>query len=264
MGGLNWRLLASSNLKGTADSYFFIYDPTFSAHPNDFCMLTLAKMDRFRLIYCNHLLEAMESAITAAGFSIQEKLDYYGCHEIKVHGNPWHSSDSEAIAARRSISRIMEVFGQNGYTPLYAIDVSRSLSDKASILFRKSPYPVNSRFACLSLTSMNRLRLLDFPIDVGVPMRNCLYQFYPFGVENEVNLPDSNLEINVQGWPWVCQYRSKGGAQYHMRAVLGKMMAIAAQYGWYVSLSADVSSKASGGDNSYPLDVHSIYFVKIQ
>jgi hypothetical protein len=42
------------------------------------------------------------------------------------------------------------------------------------------------------------------------------------------------------------------------------MMAIAAQYGWYVSLSADVSSKISGGDNKHPLDVHSIYFVKIQ
>ena len=266
MGGINWRLLASTNLKGTADCYFFIYDPTFSAHPNDFCMLTLAGMDRFRLINCNHLLnEPMESAITTAGFSIQEKLDYYGSHEIKVNGTPWRSSDSEAIAARRSISRIMEVFGQYGYTPLYAIDVSRRLTDKASILFRKNPYPVNCRYACLSLTSLNRLRLLDFPIDVGVPMRDSLYQFYPFGVRHEVNLPDSNLEINVNGYPWVAEHRSKGGDQYHMRAVLGKMMAIAAQHGWYVSISADVSSKISSlGDNRHPFDVHSIYFMKMQ
>ena len=174
-------------------------------------MLTLSKKDRFRLINCNHLLEPVETAITAAGLSIQEKLDYYGSHEIKVHGNPWHSTGHEAIVARRSISRIMEVFAQNGYnTPLYAIDESRRLTDKASILFRKDPFPVNCKYACLSLTSLNRLRLLDFPIDVGVAMKDCIYQFYPFGVQNEVNLPDSNLEINVQRWPWTAHQMSKG------------------------------------------------------
>ncbi|KAL5272163.1 hypothetical protein ACHWQZ_G000402 [Mnemiopsis leidyi] len=265
MGGLNWRLLASSNLKGTADSYFFIYDPTYTAHPDDFCMLTLAKLDRFRLINCNHLLEPLQSAITSVGLSIQEKLDYYGCHEIKVHGTPWRSSDNEAIAARRSISRTMEVFGQHGYTPLYAIDISRRLTDKTSILFRKNPRATNCKYACLSLTSVDRLRLLDFPIDVGVAMRDALYKFYPMGVRNEVQLPDSNLEINVNDWPWIARIRSsKGGAQYHMRAALGKMMAIAAQYSWYVSISADVSAKISGGKHKHPLDVHSIYFVKIQ
>ena len=261
---MNWRLLASSNLKGTADSYFFIHDPTFSAHPNDFCMLTLAKTDRFRLINCNHLLEPLESAIASAGLFIQEKLDYYGCNEIKVHGSPWHSCDNEAIAARRSISRVMEMFGQHGYTPLYAIDISPSLTDKASIVFRKNPYPMNCKYACLSLTSVDRIRLLDFPIDVGVAMRDALYKYYPMGVRNEVQLPDSNLELNVQDQPWMAhENMSKGGAQYHMRATLGKMMEIAAHYGWFVSISADVSAKFSGGNIKHPLDVHSIYFVKM-
>ncbi|XP_063688451.1 uncharacterized protein LOC134821677 [Bolinopsis microptera] len=232
MGEVNWRLITSTNLKDTADCFFFIYDPTFTAHPNDFCMLSLAKTDRLRLINCNHLLEPLETAITAAGLSIQEKLDYYGSHEIKIHGTPWCSSDSEAIVARRSISRIMEVFGKGGYTPLYAIDMYRSLIDKASILFRKDPFPMNCKYACLSLTYLNTLRLLDFPIDVGVPLRDCIYQFYPFGVQKEVNLPDSNLEINVEGKPWITNTFSKGANCFHMRAVLGKMMAVAAQHGW--------------------------------
>ncbi|XP_063691640.1 uncharacterized protein LOC134823971 [Bolinopsis microptera] len=138
MSALNWRLLASTNLKGSADSLYFIYDQTFSADPKDFCMLALAKSDRFRLINCDQLLEPLETAITDAGLVIQEKLDYYGSHEIKIKGNPWRSNDSEAITARRSISRIMEVFEQNGYSPLYAIDVSRGLTDKSSILFQKT------------------------------------------------------------------------------------------------------------------------------
>ena len=264
MGALKWRLITSTNLKSTTDSFFFVYDPTFTAHPNDFCMLTLSGTDRFRLINCDHLLEPVEMSITAAGLSIQEKLDYYGSHEIKVHENPWGLSDHEAILARRSISRIMEVFGQNGYTPLYAIDISRRLTDKASILFRKNPDPVNCKYACLSLTSLNRLRLLDFPVDVAVPMRDCIYQFYPFGVENEVNLPDSNLEINVRGSPWIATAFSKGSDFYHMRAVLGKMMAVAAQHGWNVSISTNVSAEFGGRQNHrYLVDVHSIYFVNV-
>ena len=267
MGGLNWRLLASTNLKGTEDCYFFIYDPTFSAHPNDFCMLTLGNRDRFRLINCDHLLDVLERTIVSAGLTILDKQDYYGCPEIKVWGNPWRSHGNEAISARRSISRIMEVFGQYGYMPLYAIDFSRSRTDKASILFRKISSSVNCRWACLSLTEANRLQLLDFPVAVGAPMRDILHQFYRFGVLKEVNLPDSNLQIDVRGFPWVPFTRAKGGDEYHMRAVLGKMLAVAAQHGWYVSVSADVSARLrsgqGGGRGGTPMDADSIYFVKM-
>ena len=261
MSALNWRLLASSNLKGAADSFFFIYDQTFSAHPKDFCMLTLAKMDRFRLINCDQLLGPLETAIAGAGLVIQEKLDYYGSHEIKIKGNPWRSDNSEAIAARRSISRIMEVFGQNGYSPLYGIDVSRGVTDKSSILFQKTPNPVNCKYACLALTDTNRLALLDFPTDVSAAMKDCIQQFYPSGIRNEVQLPDSNIQVDVQGDPWMAVGFAKGGARFHMRAVLGKMMAVAAQLGWHVSISADVSSKFI---KDRTIDVHSLYFTKTQ
>ena len=221
------------------DAYFFIYDPAFSATPSDFCMLALAKKNRLRLINCNHLLEPLEKAITLAGFGINEKLDYHGCNEIRLLGSPWWATGPQAIAASRSLSRIMEVFGQHSYTPLYAIDVSRRPTEKGSILFIKNPFPMNSKYACLSLNGANTLRLLDFPPDICVSMREALYQFYPMGVRNEVQLPDSNLEINVLASPWAHfpnNYNKKAGCQLHMRGVLGKMMVIAAQFGWYVSI----------------------------
>ena len=267
MGGLNWRLHAASNLTGTVDSYFFLHDPTYSAHSNEFCMLTLTNRDRLRLINCNELSQPLERAISSAGFPVQEKLDYHGCQEIKVHGNPWcTAADQESLAARRSISRVMEVFRQYGYTILSAIDISRRLYDKATILFRKNSNSTNCRFACLSLTRVDKIRFLDFPADVLTSMKDALYEFYPMGVRNEVPLPDSNLEINVNGFPWAARGRgmgtsTKGEPQYHMRAALGKMMAIAADYGWTVCISADVSSKMGGGRNAkHPYDVHSIYF----
>ena len=263
MEGLHWRLLAPINLKGTDDSYFFIYDPTFSASSTEFCMLTLAKNDRFRLINCNQLLGSMEKAISSAGFSIQKKHCYHGSNEIQVYGSPWESSGFEAISARRSISQIMRVFGESGYIPLCAINVSRSLTEKASILFRKIPHPVNCRYACLSLTSMDRLRLLDFPGGVMVQMRDILRKFYPPGIKNELWLSGSNLEIDFKGYPWATHIKTmKVGEAYLMRAVLGKMMAVAAQHGWNVSISADVSSKCNA-QALQRLGVDSIYFMKI-
>jgi len=263
MGGLNWRLLASTNLKGTSDSFFFIHDSSFTAHPNDFCILTLSKRDRFRLINCNQLAEPLKQAVSASGQVIQEELDYYGCYELKIAGNPWWCEGEEAIRARRSMSRIFEMMGQHSWTPYTAIDVSRRLTDKTSVLFRKAPFPVNSKYACISLTHMNRIRLLDFPLDVGVPLRNAIYECYPFGVLNEVNLPDTNLEINLQQHPWLAGGISKGYAPYHARAMLGRMMRVAEQYGWFLSVSADVSAKyVSNDNNSYSIDVHTLYFVK--
>ena len=266
MGELHWRLLSSSNLRGAGDAYFFIYDPAFSATPSDFCMLALAKKNRLRLINCYHLLEPLEKAITLAGFSVLEKIDYHGCYEIKILGTPWWTNHGpQAAAACRSLSRVMEVFGQHSYTPLYAIDVSRRPTEKGSILFRRNPFPMNSKYACLSLHGANTLRLLDFPPDVRVSMKEALYQFYPMGVRNEVHLPDSNLEINVLAMPWSQlpnNYNNKAGCQLHMRGVLGKMMAIAAQFGWHVSISADVSCAVIGKQKK-PVDVNSLYFVKL-
>eukprot|EP00116_Pleurobrachia_bachei_P003949 sb/3464211/ len=264
LGGLNWRLIAATNLKGTTDSYFFMYDPTYSAHPNDMVMISLSKMDRLRLINCNHLFEQLKSALGVAGLTIQENIDYYGCMEVKIRGTPWHSSNHEAVQARRSLSRVMEMMAANGYVPYYAIDVSKSMTDKASLLFKREPYPMNCKFACLALTSLNRIRLLDFPLDVGVPMRDAIYHCYPHGVESECQLPEGNLEVNLNGWAWHNTWPTKGGATYHAKAMLGRMMRIAEQHGWTVVMSADVSCKLEGSnDNKRPADVHTLYFMKV-
>ena len=279
MGGLNWRLIAATNLKGTTDSYFFMHDPPYTAHPNDMVMIALCKMDRMRMINCNHLFPQLQTALSIAGLNIQENIDYYGCLEVKIQGTPWHSSNIEAIQARRAISRVLEMMAAHGYVPYYAIDVSKSDTDKASILFKKEPHPMNCKFACLALTGVNRIRLLDFPLDVGVPMRECIYQCYPFGVQNEVPLPDCNLEINLNGWPWQSYEPEKGAASFHAKAMLGRMMRIAEQHGWFCVLSADVSCKTEPGpghhghtsihdrhghqDNRRPVDVHTLYFMKV-
>lgn len=67
MGGLNWRLLSASNLNGTSDAFFFIYDPSFTSDSSEFCMIALSKSDRIRLINCDHLAAPLKGAAAAAG-----------------------------------------------------------------------------------------------------------------------------------------------------------------------------------------------------
>ena len=124
---------------------------------------------------------------------------------------------------------------------------------------------MNCKFACLALTSYNRITLLDFPLDVGVSMRDAINTCYPFGVVSECQLPEGNLDVILAGWPWITIWPcTKGTAGYHAKAMLGRMMRIAEEHGWTVVMSADVSCKMEGPrDNKKPADVHTLYFMKV-
>ena len=69
------------------------------------------------------------------------------------------------------------------------------------------------------------------------------------------------MKFNLFGSPW-----SNHGAGLHARSLLVHLFAAAVNLGFQIVASADVSSKfAIDGDGNpdYPLDVHSIYLVKM-
>ena len=152
--------------------------------------------------------------------------------------------------------------------PYYAIDVSVRITEKVSILFKKSislPSLIGCSVACLALTDSYRIRLLDFPFSVGSAMKEVIHQNYPFGAINH-KPADGNIELDLHECPWmVNRGGTKGGAQYHARAMLGRMMMVAEQHGWHVSISGDVSAKTEKKKRreARSADVHSIYFIKM-
>ena len=71
----------------------------------------------------------------------------------------------------------------------------------------------------------------------------------------------NSIKFNLIGSPW-----SSHGGGLHARSLLVHLFAAAINLGFQIVASADVSSKfATDSDNKpeYPLDVHTIYLVKM-
>ena len=70
----------------------------------------------------------------------------------------------------------------------------------------------------------------------------------------------NSVKFDLMGSPW-----SSHGGGLHARSLLVHLFAAAITLGFQIVASADVSSKYARRENSpdYPLDVHSIYLVKM-
>merc|ERR1712130_184843 len=106
------------------------------------------------------------------------------------------------------------------------------------LLFRRC-VPTTATIACICLTSTDHLRLIDFSS----------------GAEGR------SVKFELMGSPW-----SSWDWGLHARSLLLHLFSAAFRLGFQMVTSADVSSKyATDGDGNpdYPLDVHSIYLVKM-
>merc|ERR1711971_260225 len=133
--------------------------------------------------------------------------------------------------------------------------------DKSMLLFRRC-VPTTASFSCICLTSTDYLQLVNFnPGDQEV-LKTCVMENYLPGV-SKVDISGSkgnSAKFNLVGSPW-----SNHGAGLHARSLLVHLFAAALNLGFQIVASADVSSKVQTEDGNpvYPLDVHSIYLVKM-
>merc|ERR1712192_243221 len=129
------------------------------------------------------------------------------------------------------------------------------------LLFRRC-VPTNASFCCICLTSTDHLRLINFSPGDQEVLKTCIMQNYLPGVANvdTSGAEGNSLKFDLIGCPW-----SNHGAGLHARSLLVQLFAAAINLGFQIVASADDSSKFAQRDNSpdYPLDVHSIYLVKM-
>ena len=88
LGGLRWRLMAATNLKGGTDALFFIYDEDHLLEgPGELSMLSLCRHDRVRMINMgSEALAAVRLAILNFYQTKEpEERNYYGAFEFKVN-----------------------------------------------------------------------------------------------------------------------------------------------------------------------------------
>jgi len=257
---INLRLVGGINIKGGTDSLFFMGDP---ANNNArFCSISLCQKNRLRLVDCKEETECVRRAIGNSGFRIEDESSKEHHVKLKLNGKPWHCSGKEAVWARQLVGRISEAMLQRGWALTDAIDISRREDDKSMLLFRRC-VPSTATIACICLTSTDHLRLIDFSPGDQEVLKTCIMEIYLPGV-NGVDSSGSegrSLKFELMGSPW-----SSWDWGLHARSLLLHLFSAAFRLGFQMVASADVSSKfATDGDGNpdYPLDVHSIYLVKM-
>ena len=256
---INLRLVGGINIKGGTDSLFFIEDPGSNAQ---FSSISLCQRNRLRLVDCKEESQCVRQVIANSGFRIEDESEKEHHAKMRLNGRPWHCSGLEAVQARQLVARISEAMLQRGWALTDAIDISRRQDDKSMLLFRRC-IPTTASFSCICLTSTDHLRLVNFSPGDQEVLKTCIMQNYLPGV-TRVDTPGSegnSVKFNLIGSPW-----SNHGGGLHARSLLVHLFASAINLGFQIVASADVSSKFatdSDGNPDYPLDVHSIYLVKM-
>ena len=261
-----WVYCCNVNLKSTADSLFFRYDPNINPGESaQFCTISLNRNDRLRVITAPENIVAMVRKVIQTTWvhgCIQDERDYHGSWEFKLSGNPWYSTKEESAMARYLVLRILEAMLEQGWHNIAGIDISRRPSDKSVLVFQKKE-PKRCPMMCLSLNDVDKLRLINMPNEMMELLKNILCSRWLKGIQKEQILTLSMgtaYEAKLSGWPWMGGDRND---TLHARSFLCIIIQEFMERGWTLFLSADVSAKYVHHDKStnYPIDVYSMWFV---
>lgn len=178
---------------------------------------------------------------------IQREGTYGNSYEFKLSGYPWSAMGSDAMDARRLVAALLGTLHSMGWVLTLNTDVSKTLSDKDTLLFRhQSPAPAPCDWCSISFSRADRLRLIDaspevcqaLPARLGQEWVSKVSQYAP-GIQ----------EIKFHGYPW-----SAGGKEtMRVRELLLTMLATLEEEGWTVYASIDQSA-SGGGQNTSETD----------
>ena len=145
----NWNLYGNSNLKSTANTLFFQYDPNMvqgmmgvrGLQPPAHFTISLNSNDLLKVIGAPESLPSVvRDVIQGCWFKgIQDSSSYSGSWQFKLRGTPaWWVEGKETVESRFLILKLMEAMQACGWNLVASIDSSRKASDKSSLVFRQS------------------------------------------------------------------------------------------------------------------------------
>ena len=261
----NWLLYGSSDLKETADTIFFRYDPNIPVGESRFVgfVISLSRNDRLQVIDAQpHIVDCVRNVLLQYWpHGIQREKQKFNADEFKLYGNPWWSDAQDGISARFVMCKLFEALMSIGWRIQIAIDLTRRLNDKSVFTFQQC-MPMSAPIFCLSLNYTDRIRFINAPADVIEILSAEIRKYWLFGIGKEQPCGTSR-EIKLNGDPW--SYGATGHDGAHGRVLLCHILRVCASIGWFIIVSADVSAKYAKRDNApdYPLDVHSWWFMKM-
>ncbi|KAK0402072.1 hypothetical protein QR680_016130 [Steinernema hermaphroditum] len=246
------------NLKGTADSIFFINDGT-PIPQEQYCIVSLNSGDRLRLLECPSTLVDMTAELIRQRWpgGLQDMQQDNNHVEFKMKGYPWVAHrKADAVSSRLFIANLLEESVKLGWAVLTSLDISRKLGDKAVFVMR-SCAPMAIPHFCIGPADCDRIRIIGAKNDMENVMASVITQCWTPGIQ-DVTKEGNNLDLKLAGWPW--QSSSLSDSFALTRLMMARIMTILEQYGWSAICSADVSAKyysnSNDHSNDHPLDVH--------
>ena len=261
----NWLLYGASNLKDTADTIFFRYDPNANTGESRLAgfVISLSKNDRLQVVDSQpNVVDCVRNVLQHHWpHGIQNEGQILNAKEFKLYGNPWSSSTQDGISARFIMCKLFESLMGIGWRVQLAIEVTRTQHDKSIFTFQQC-IPMASSIFCLSLNHTDRIRFINAPPDVIEVVSGEIRKNWLFGIGQEGPCGTSR-EIKLVGNPW--SYGISGHDGAHGRVLLCHILKVCASIGWFIIASGDVSTTYATDTNKddYPLDVHSWWFMQI-
>ena len=182
--------------------------------------LTFRLYDKIKLIDCDQQSLALIQQVVSANWpckyvrlmnekrfvsaGIQSQFFDHGAFEIKFRGNPFStaSGKSEALASKRMCCALLTTLHSYGWELCVSSDLSRT-TDLTTWFFQRNPaligkqLPANGGIVCLSLSSHDKLQLVNAPSFLHNELLQCTGSLLQ---NHEVH--GSDFEVKFAGNPW--------------------------------------------------------------
>jgi hypothetical protein len=228
-----------------------------SSFKTSFASISLHRTDRIRLLqFPPEDITAIRNVIKENWIDgIQDERTYAKSHEFKCLGNPWSGQGSDAIPARILMRGILAYLFSAGWILTASTDVSKSIFDKDTMIFRKQVVPPpESEWIAVSFNQGDRLRLIGAPTELIVSFQTLLkgMGLWKEGVWKDKSL--NAFEFKINGWPW----RPRGEETMTTRLLLLRMLETLEISGWSLYANVDQNnghhnknSSSTGTDSWY-------------
>jgi len=259
----NWLLYSSGNVKDAAGAMFFRHNPNADIEgqrPARFA-ISIGSSDRLEVIDSNpNVVDCVRSVLLQHWpRGLRNENQRLNAEVINLSGNPWWSNRLDGITARFLMCKLFEALMGIGWRVQKPIRVTRYQRDKGFYIFQEC-VPIFAPVFCLSLNLADRICFINAPQDVIQVVSTEIRKNWLFGIEQE-GLFGISREIKLKRKPW--SQSDHDGA--HGRVLLCHILKVCASIGWFIILSADVSTKytESSTKPDYPLDAHSWWFMQV-
>lgn len=163
---------------------------------------------------------------------------------------------SDAMEARRLVAALFGTLHSMGWVLTLNTDVSKTLSDKDTLLFRyQSPAPAPCDWASISFSRSDRIRIVDASPEVNQALPARLGQEW---VSKVSQYAPGIQEIKFHGYPWA----AGGKETMRVRELLLTMLSTLEEEGWTVYASIDQSA-SGGSQNTSETDSVSVFALAI-